>query len=157
DLLLWGRSAAVYPEGPAGHNGLGVALRHEGRTEEAIAEFKKSFECPGPFKVPPCMNLGTSYFALGKIEEAERKVSIVNQNSPAFVSGLVWDARMREQLGKADDAALLLDRAAAVAPADKELAEALKGRTPDRARGFADLGSAFANMGRSADAEAAAK
>lgn len=152
DITLFSRTAALYPEGPVGHNSLGVALKKAGRTEEAIASFERAYAAPGPFKVLPKMNLGTACFELGRYAASVVHFEEVTARSPLYVPALVWAARAQALLGNGAAVDTLLDRAAIAAPQDPDLLAALAGRTPDLVRGHTETGMAFLLAGRPAEA-----
>lgn len=67
---LIGKAAAIQPNNPAYHGNLGVALRHLGRREEAIAAYRKALEIEPRF-VEAHANLGILSWELGNREQAE--------------------------------------------------------------------------------------
>lgn len=152
DLHLFQRSAAVYPEGPVGRCGYGVALKVAGRIDEARTELQAALDCPGPFKVLPSMNLGMIAFETGEDALARRYFEDIVSHNPAYAPALVWLARVERRANNPAVAERLLNQAAAVDPKDKDLLVALGAKAPDVAEGLYDVGAAFARMGRPQDA-----
>jgi superkiller protein 3 len=85
------------------HNGLGYVLARQGRTDEAIAEFRKAIDVDPKF-TPAYNNLADALAQQGKLEEAEQyyKRSLAAKPSAAVYNALGVVLR---KLGKMDEAA----------------------------------------------------
>jgi Flp pilus assembly protein TadD len=85
------------------HNGLGYVLAREGRTEEAVAEFRKAIDVDAKF-TPAYNNLAEALVKQGKLEEAEQyhKRSLAEKPSAAVGNALGVVVR---RPGKVDEAA----------------------------------------------------
>jgi Flp pilus assembly protein TadD len=85
------------------HNGLGYVLARQGRTDEAIAEFRKAIDVDAKF-TPAYNNLGDALATQGKFEEAEQSYrrSLAEKPSAAVYNALGVILR---RLGKTDEAA----------------------------------------------------
>jgi pentatricopeptide repeat protein len=87
----------------ATHNGLGFVLARQGRTDEAVAEFRKAIDLDPKF-TPAYNNLADMLAQQGKLEEAEQyyKRSLAEKPSAAVSNAL---AIVLRRLGKMDEAA----------------------------------------------------
>ncbi|MFI5398454.1 MAG: tetratricopeptide repeat protein, partial [Candidatus Binatia bacterium] len=85
------------------HNGLGYVLARQGRTDEAVAEFRKAIDVDAKF-TPAYNNLADALATQGKLEEAEHyyKRSLAEKPSAAVYNALGVVLR---RLGKTDEAA----------------------------------------------------
>lgn len=85
------------------HNGLGYVLARQGRTDEAVAEFRKAIDVDAKF-TPAYNNLADALAKQGKLEEAEHyyKRSLAEKPSAAVYNALGVVLR---RLGKMDEAA----------------------------------------------------
>jgi tetratricopeptide (TPR) repeat protein len=94
------------------HNGLGYVLARQGRTDEAVAEFRKAIDVDPKF-TPACNNLAEALVQQGKLEEAEQyyKRSLAEKPSAAVHNALGVVLR---QLGKTDEAAAQFAKAKAL-------------------------------------------
>src|SRR5262249_5443598 len=83
------------------HNGLGYVLAHRGRTDDAIAEFRKATELDPKF-TPAYNNLAEALVSQGKLDEAEQayRRSPAEKPSPAVSKAL---SAVLHELGKPDD------------------------------------------------------
>jgi tetratricopeptide (TPR) repeat protein len=97
------------------HNGLGYVLAREGRTDEAIEEFRKAIDANPKF-TPAYNNLAEALAKEGKLEEAASyyRRSLAEKPSPAVSSALTLVLR---QLGRPDEAAEQFGRAMGSNPA----------------------------------------
>ena len=84
------------------HNGLGYVLARQGRTDEAIAEFRKAIDVDPKF-TPAYNNLAEALVKQGKLEEAEPyyRRSLAEKPSAAVYNALGVVLR---KLGKTDEA-----------------------------------------------------
>jgi superkiller protein 3 len=126
------RSAAGAAPGEAApHDKLGLLLRQEGRTEEALAEFRKAVEIEPANAAAHC-DLGSALVALDKPDEAasefEAALALDRRSAPAWYGlGEVWERRgARERAMSSWREALALD--ANYAEAHLRLAHALSER-----------------------------
>jgi tetratricopeptide (TPR) repeat protein len=126
------RSAAGAAPGEAApHDKLGLLLRQEGRTEEALAEFRKAVEIEPANAAAHC-DLGSALVALDKPDEAssefEAALALDRRSAPAWYGlGEVWERRgARERAMSSWRDALALD--GNYAEAHLRLAHALSGR-----------------------------
>jgi len=85
------------------HNGLGYVLARQGRTDDAVAEFRKAIDAE-PKYTPACNNLAEALAKQGKLEEAEHyyELSLAQKPSAAVYNALGVVLR---RLGKTDEAA----------------------------------------------------
>ena len=85
------------------HNGLGYVLARQGRTDEAVAEFRKAIDVDAKF-TPAYNNLADALAQQGKLEEAEHyyERSLAEKPSAAVYNALGLVLR---RLGKMDQAA----------------------------------------------------
>lgn len=93
-LELWTRA---YPRNPIAHNNLGVAYGTVGRHEDAVEEAHRSIALNAD-SLSPRNNLATSYFALGRLEEAKATNEQIGQRFPdstAHRSGLYFIALLQ--------------------------------------------------------------
>jgi Flp pilus assembly protein TadD len=83
------------------HNGLGYVIGRQGRTDEAVAEFRKAIELD-PKYAPACNNLAEVLVRQGKLEEAESyyRRSLAEKPNPAVQNALDVVLRL---LGKTDE------------------------------------------------------
>jgi pentatricopeptide repeat protein len=93
------------------HNGLGYVLDRQGRTDEAVAEFRKAIEVNPKF-TPSYNNLAEALVKQGKLEEAEQYYERSLAQKP---NAAVYDALgvVLQRLGKTDQAAEQFSRAKA--------------------------------------------
>ena len=84
------------------YNGLGYVLARQGRTDEAVAEFRKAIDADAKF-TPAYNNLAEALAKQGKLEDAERyyKRSLAEKPSAAVYNALGVVLR---RLGKTDEA-----------------------------------------------------
>jgi superkiller protein 3 len=77
------------------HNGLGYVLARQGRTDEAVAQFRRAIDVDPRF-TPAYNNLAEALVKQGKLEEAVQyyKRSLAERPSPAVQSAL--DAVLQE-------------------------------------------------------------
>ncbi|MBI3782415.1 MAG: tetratricopeptide repeat protein [Deltaproteobacteria bacterium] len=94
------------------HNGLGYVFARQGRTDEAVAEFRKAIDVDAKF-TPAYNNLADALVKQGKLEEAEQsyKRSLAEKPSAAVYNALGVVLR---RLGKTDEAADQFGRAKAL-------------------------------------------
>jgi superkiller protein 3 len=94
------------------HNGLGYVLARQGRTDEAIAEFRKAVDTD-PKYTPAFNNLAEALAKQGKLEEAEHyyELSLAQKPSAAVYNAL---GAVQSRLGKTDEAAEQFARAKAL-------------------------------------------
>ena len=94
------------------HNGLGYVLRRQGRSEEAIAEFRKAVDID-PHFTPAYNNLADALEQAGKLDEAAESYrrALAEKPSAAGYSAL---ARVLRELGRPDEAAQQLSKAQAL-------------------------------------------
>ena len=85
------------------HNGLGYVLAQQGRTDEALAEFRKAIDLDAKF-TPAYNNLADALATQGKLEEAEHyyELSLAHRPSAVVYNSLGLVLR---RLGKMDEAA----------------------------------------------------
>ena len=85
------------------HNGLGYVLARQGRTDEALAEFRKAIEADPKF-TPAYNNLAGALATQGKLAEAERyyELSLAEKPSAAVYNAL---GDVLRRAGKTDEAA----------------------------------------------------
>ena len=95
------------------HNGLGYVLARQGRTEEAITEFRKAIDVD-PKYTPGYNNLADALAKQGKLEEAAHyyQLSLAEKPSAAVYSAL---GGVLGKLGRADEAADQFAKAKALA------------------------------------------
>jgi protein O-mannosyl-transferase len=119
------------------HDGLGVALRRKGKTDEAIQQLQESLRInPGCFDV--YINLGVAFEQKGQIDEAIRQYQEALRLKPDC-------ATAHNDLGVA------LGRKGQTDEAIRQLEEALR-LNPDDALTHNNLGGAFYQQGRTAEA-----
>ena len=94
------------------HNGLGYVLARQGRTDEAVAEFRKAIDVDAKF-TPAYNNLAEALAKQGKLEEAEHyyELSLAEEPRAAVYNALGVVLR---KLGKTDEAADQLSKAKAL-------------------------------------------
>ena len=94
------------------HNGLGYALARQGRTDDAVAEFRKAIDADPKF-TPACNNLAETLAEQGKLEEAEHyyELSLAQKPSAAVYNAL---GVVMRRLGKTDEAAEQFSKAKAL-------------------------------------------
>jgi len=94
------------------HNGLGYVLARQGRTDEAVAEFRKAIDVDAKF-TPAYNNLAEALAKQGKLEEAEHyyELSLALKPSAAVYNALGVVLR---KLGKTDEAANQVAKAKAL-------------------------------------------
>jgi Flp pilus assembly protein TadD len=117
----FGEAEAHYRQALAGrptaetHNGLGYVLAREGRTDEAIAEFRKAIDVDPKF-TPAYNNLADTLAKQGKLEEAVHyyELSLAEKPSASVYNALGVVLR---RLGKEDEAAVQFDKAKALGSA----------------------------------------
>ncbi len=117
----FGEAEAHYRQALAGrptaetHNGLGYVLAREGRTDEAIAEFRKAIDVDPKF-TPAYNNLADTLAKQGKLEEAAHyyELSLAEKPSASVYNALGVVLR---RLGKEDEAAVQFDKAKALGSA----------------------------------------
>jgi tetratricopeptide (TPR) repeat protein len=85
------------------HNGLGYALSRQGRTDEAVAEFRKAIDVDPKF-TPAYNNLADALAQQGKLDEAVQyyELSLAQKPSAAVYNAL---GVVLSRLGKTDEAA----------------------------------------------------
>jgi Flp pilus assembly protein TadD len=94
------------------HNGLGYVLARQGRTDDAVAEFRKAIDADPKF-TPACNNLAEALAKQGKLEEAEHyyELSLAQKPSVAVYNAL---GAVLLRLGKTDEAADQVGKAKAL-------------------------------------------
>jgi len=94
------------------HNGLGYVLARRGRTDEAVAEFRKAIDVDPKF-TPAYNNLADALAKQGKLEEAAHyyELSLAEKPSAAVYNALGVVLR---RLGKTDEAAVQFEKAKAL-------------------------------------------
>jgi Flp pilus assembly protein TadD len=94
------------------HNGLGYVLARQGRTDEAVAEFRKAIDADPKF-TPAYNNLADALAKQGKLEEAEHyyELSLAQKPSAAVYNSL---GAVLRTLGKTDEAAAQFAKAKAL-------------------------------------------
>src|SRR5262249_54063888 len=82
------------------HNGLGYVLARQGRTDEAVTEFRRAIDI-NPKYTPACNNLAEALVRQGKLEEAESyyRRSLAEKPNPAVQNALDVVVRL---LGKTE-------------------------------------------------------
>jgi tetratricopeptide (TPR) repeat protein len=68
-ITLWSDSAAKSPDKARPHNNLGVALKGQGRLQEAVSNFSQTIRLDPKF-TEAYYNLGNTYVSLGRDDEA---------------------------------------------------------------------------------------
>src|SRR5262249_252329 len=96
-LALPGRATAET------HNGLGYVLAHQGRDEEAVAEFRKAIDIDPKF-TPAYNNLAEAYEHQNKREDAAENHRPAPAEKPS-AGGYNALGRVLGRLGRADEAA----------------------------------------------------
>jgi tetratricopeptide (TPR) repeat protein len=94
------------------HNGLGYVLARQGRTQEAVAEFRKAIELDEKF-TPAYNNLAEALANEGKLEEAEHYYELSLAEKPSAPVHTSLGVVLR-RLGKLDEAADQFSRAKAL-------------------------------------------
>jgi len=86
------------------HNGLGYVIGRQGRTDDAVAEFRKAVEID-PKYTPAYNNLAQALAGQGKLEEAERyyRLSLAEKPSAAVYNALGNVLRQLGRTGEADE------------------------------------------------------
>jgi eukaryotic-like serine/threonine-protein kinase len=130
---------AIRPKTTAVYNGLGVALRFEGKTDEAIREWHRAIELDPNSPYPHC-SLGGIFKAQGRLTEAiEEYCQAVRIDTNYGWAHYVLGNALR-QAGQLDNAIEHYERAIAL--------------EPDLIQAHADLGVALKRKGRISDAVA---
>jgi tetratricopeptide (TPR) repeat protein len=94
------------------HNGLGYVLARQGRTDEALAEFRKAIDADPKF-TPAYNNLAEALAKQGKLEDAAHyyELSLAEKPSAAVYNAL---GGVLLRLGKTDEAAVQYEKAKAL-------------------------------------------
>jgi tetratricopeptide (TPR) repeat protein len=105
------QALAVNPTAPT-YNGLAYVLARQGRTDEAVAEYRKAIDIDPKF-IPAYNNLAETLARQGKLDEAENyyRLSLAEQPSSAVRNALA--AVLRKQ-GKQDEVAVPSNQSKAV-------------------------------------------
>ncbi|HLX72485.1 MAG TPA: tetratricopeptide repeat protein, partial [Verrucomicrobiae bacterium] len=100
---LWRTTCAQNPGSWMAHNNLGNCLRHEGKPDEAIAQFKEVLQID-PQKAEAYYNIGMTLMQKGKPDDAIAQYRQALQLDPNYLDACVnlGDALLQE--GKTDDA-----------------------------------------------------
>jgi len=85
------------------HNGLGYVLARQGRTDDAVAEFRKAIDADPKF-TPAYNNLAEALAKQGQLEEAEHYYGLSLAQKPSAAVHNALGAVLR-RLGKTDEAA----------------------------------------------------
>jgi Flp pilus assembly protein TadD len=96
------------------HNGLGYVLARQGRTDEAMKEFRKAIEA-SPHFTPAYNNLAEALAGQGKLEEAASYYERSLEQRPSAAVQKALDA-VRGQLRSRDAAVDRLTKAAVLGP-----------------------------------------
>jgi Flp pilus assembly protein TadD len=84
-VSLWSDAVKKSPQKVRPHNNLGNALKHEGKTEEAIAHFNRALQInPGYAKAHN--NLGTTLASQGKTQEAIKHFGMALYINPEYAA-----------------------------------------------------------------------
>ncbi len=134
------RAVDLFPESPRNRFLLGVALTHEGRTEEAEKAFLKAIELR-PDYVEPHHRLANFYRSGGREVDAIREYEWILKQQSANASLLAILAALYEKTGRMNDAEAALKR--------------LLSMSRDAAYAFYKLGLFYQRTNRPADAEKA--
>ena len=153
---------------------LGAALQSDGRTDEAIAEYRRAI-AERPDYAPAYSNLASALRAAGRIDEARATYERALQLQPDFAAAHFNLANLLLDQGRAGEAAAHFERAMREEPASADvhnnlgIALASAGQLDDAIREFRaaaaadprsatayrNLGDALASAGRTDDAIAA--
>ena len=169
-------AVGIRPNSATAHNRLGIVLGHEGKIDEALAEFRMAVELKDDL-AGPRYNLGTTLRVMGRHDEAITQFRVAIGLVPDFVDPRVGLGRTLSEQGKFDEAiveyrtalrlkpdslearvglgdALLNQEKPAEAVAEYQLAIQLQ---PDDPRALArlNLGVALRRQGKLEDAKAA--
>jgi protein O-mannosyl-transferase len=137
DLGLWTDTVAKRPDNANARNNLGLALFRDGRTEEAMTQYRAALEIQ-PVYPGVLNNLGNALDLEGRTQEAIVQYEAALRIEPGF-------AAAHYNLAKA------LARAGRTPEAIEQFGEALR-IGPDHADGHAGLGEALLRSGRTAEA-----
>ncbi len=91
------------------HNGLGYVLARQGRTQDAIAEYRRAIDIDPKF-APACNNLAQELTRQGKLDEAAEyyRLSLAARPNPAVYNALI---KLLQQQGKTAEAQAVIDEA----------------------------------------------
>jgi tetratricopeptide (TPR) repeat protein len=106
---------ALQPDRAATHNSLGYALLREGRSADAIAEFRRYVEL-APEDANAHDSLGEGLLAAGKTEEAAASYRRATELDPKFSSSVWGLGDCLDRLGRKDEAAAQYKRYLELAP-----------------------------------------
>jgi eukaryotic-like serine/threonine-protein kinase len=135
---ILGEVLTSYPGLPDAHASLGALFRLEGRYEEAVRELTLALQAD-PSNHLFHLRLAQGYDALGRDAEAVAEFKHVLELQPRYWEGYSDFALFNYRRGRLAEAA--------------DLFEQLIQWAPDHAQGLANLGGAYVDMGRNADAE----
>ncbi|HXU82452.1 MAG TPA: tetratricopeptide repeat protein, partial [Polyangia bacterium] len=112
------------PELSSAHANLGMALLAANQLEESVSASLRALELDGGSGQAYC-GLGLAYQRLERLEEAAQAFTACEQLMPESPVGPLNLAVVLDALGQREEARLALLRAAALAPEDREIHEAL--------------------------------
>jgi tetratricopeptide (TPR) repeat protein len=123
-LELLEEVVARAPELGSAHANLGMALLAAGQLEESVSASLRALELEPDSGQAYC-GLGLAYQRLERLIEAGQAFSAMEQLMPESPVGPLNLAVVLDAMGKRDEARVALLRAAALAPEDREIQEAL--------------------------------
>ena len=132
-LPLLHEAMAGAEAGPLAQLNLGIALMELGRLREAEVQLRHSLLAL-PLQPEPGVRLGRLLAMRGCVTEARAAFTAVLRQHPQHVPALAGLATLAEAVGEAETALALLERAAAIAPAELELLAMQAGLLLDQGR-----------------------
>jgi tetratricopeptide (TPR) repeat protein len=136
-LVLWQTVQACAPDNPRGHYNAGTILRGRGRTEEAIAAYRRSLELD-PAEPKAHYNLANALRQAGDAEAALAHYESALELAPDHAMARMNLANALQELGRAGEAIPLYEQ--------------LLPRRPEDARLHHNLGLALLSAGRADEA-----
>jgi Tfp pilus assembly protein PilF len=115
DITLWEDVVEKGPDKARGHMGLGVAYGNEGRTDEAIEEYKQALRLKTEYPEAH-YNLGRVYYSQGLKEEAIAEYKLAIRMKPDFVEAQVNLGTIYAMQGRTDEAIKELTEAIRLGP-----------------------------------------
>jgi tetratricopeptide (TPR) repeat protein len=123
-LQILDQIAAAHPDLSSAHANLGLALLAAGHLEEAVTASLLALDLDGA-SAPAYCGLGLAYQRLNRLTEAADAFRATEQMAPDNPAGSLNLAAVLDLLGEREEARQALLRAAALAPEDREIREAL--------------------------------
>ena len=134
------RRAIALHDSADGHLNLGLLWKHQGRQDDAIAEYQQALT-RAPGYAAAHYNLGNVYRAKGELGAAERSYRRAIESEPEHARALAALGQVLETLARDEEAVPFLKRAIVLLPDDADL--------------HCDLGNALLTLGQPSGASAA--